>query len=399
MCPPSESQGVAVSEDEAESKTPAVLVGEHFMLGDHACAEGALAAGLDFFAGYPITPSTEIMERLAQRLPQVGKTFVQMEDEIASVAAIIGASVAGARSMTATSGPGFSLMMENIGLAAILEAPIVIVDVQRASPSTGLPTSVGQADLMQSRWGSHGDYGVVVYCPNSPQECFDLTVCAFNTADRYRVPVFVLMDEIVGHMTERVVIPDEKRITRESRKKPKCPPGEGFLPYATDEDLVPPMAHAGEGYRVHMTGLTHDERGYPALNPDAHQKLISRIVDKIRLNADEIVRCEMINVEDAETVVVALGCTSRSARRAVALARSHGKKAGLVRPITMWPFPKAIIQGIIEKGVVREFVVPEINLGQLCREVERLTSLPVKRINHAGGAMITPDRILEEITR
>ncbi|MCC6794770.1 MAG: 2-oxoacid:acceptor oxidoreductase subunit alpha [Candidatus Hydrogenedentes bacterium] len=377
---------------------PRVISGDHFMLGDHACAEGALAAGLDFYGGYPITPSTEIMEHLAERLPAVGGTFVQMEDEIASVAAIIGASVAGARVMTATSGPGFSLMMENIGLAAIMEVPIVIVDVQRASPSTGLPTSVGQSDLLQVRWGSHGDYSVIVYCPSSPQECFDLTIAAFNAADQYRVPSFVLMDEIVGHMTERVVVPPQEKIQRVYRKRPSVPPGSPeFLPFKADEDLVPPMAHAGEGYKVHMTGLTHDERGYPSLTAQTHEKLINRIVDKVRLNADRIVRYELINTEDAEIVVVALGCTARSARRAVARARMKGIRAGMLRPITMWPFPQTVLKELAGNGVVKRFVVPEINLGQLCREVHRHTALPVTRLNHPGGAMITPDQILEAL--
>ncbi|MCC6153419.1 MAG: 2-oxoacid:acceptor oxidoreductase subunit alpha [Candidatus Hydrogenedentes bacterium] len=375
-----------------------VIAGDHFMLGDHACAEGALAAGLDFYGGYPITPSTEIMEHLAERLPAVGGTFVQMEDEIASVAAIIGASVAGARVMTATSGPGFSLMMENIGLAAIMEVPIVIVDVQRASPSTGLPTSVGQSDLLQVRWGSHGDYSVIVYCPSSPQECFDLTIAAFNSADQYRVPSFVLMDEIVGHMTEHVVVPPKENIPRINRKRPSVPPGSpDFLPFKADEDLVPPMAHAGEGYKVHMTGLTHDERGYPSLTAQTHEKLINRIVDKVRLNADRIVRYELINTEDAEVVVVALGCTARSARRAVARARMKGIRAGMLRPITMWPFPQTVLKELAGNGVVKRFVVPEINLGQLCREVQRHTALPVTRLNHPGGAMITPDQILEAL--
>lgn len=375
-----------------------IISGDHFMLGDHACAEGALAGGLDFYAGYPITPSTEIMEHLAERLPTVGGTFVQMEDEIASVAAIIGASAAGARVMTATSGPGFSLMMENIGLAAMLEVPIVIVDVQRASPSTGLPTSVGQSDLLQVRWGSHGDYSVIVYCPSSPQECFDLTIAAFNAADQYRVPSFVLMDEIVGHMTEHVVVPPVEKIPRVNRKRPSVPPGSpDFLPFKADEDLVPPMAHAGEGYKVHMTGLTHDERGYPSLTAQTHEKLINRIVDKVRLNADRIVRYELIHTEDAEIVVVALGCTARSARRAVARARMQGIRAGMLRPITMWPFPQTVLKELAGNGVVKRFVVPEINLGQLCREVQRHTALPITRLNHPGGAMITPDQILEAL--
>lgn len=375
-----------------------VQTGTHFMLGDHACAEGALAANLDFFAGYPITPSTEIAEHLAKRLPAVGGRFVQMEDELGSMAAIIGASAAGARSLTATSGPGFSLMMENIGLAAMLELPCVVVDVQRASPSTGLPTMVGQSDILQARWGSHGDYGVIAYCPSSPQECFDLTVQAFNAADQYRVPVFMMMDEVVGHMTERVVIPDADAIPMVVRKRPRFAPGEQeFLSYKPDDDLVPPIAHAGEGYKVHMTGLTHDERGYPAIDADVHDRLVNRLVDKVRLNASKIEMYDEIGVDDADTVVISFGCTARSAGHAVNVARSEGRKCGLLRPITIWPFPETRIRELIASGNVKRFIVPEVNLGQLRREVERLTSLPVVRLNHAGGTMPTPEDILEMI--
>lgn len=377
---------------------PRVLTGEHFMLGDHACAEGALCAGLDFFAGYPITPSTEIAERLAHRLPRVGGKFVQMEDELASMAAIIGASCAGARSLTATSGPGFSLMMENIGLAAMMEVPCVVVDVMRGSPSTGLPTMVGQSDVLQARWGSHGDYGIVAYCPASPQEAFDLTVKAFNVADQYRIPVFVLMDEVLGHMTERVVIPAVDEIPHIGRKRPiGAPNGQKFLPYQPDNDLVPPMAYAGEGYNIHFTGLTHDERGYPALTAAAHDKLVNRLVDKVRLNAADIVLYDEYLLDDAEVIVVAFGCTARSARRAVTLARQQGVKAGLLRLVTVWPFPEARVRKRLAAGLVKRFIVPEINLGQIRREVERLTQLPVERINHAGGAMIPPKAILEKI--
>ena len=377
---------------------PPVRTREHFMLGDHACAEGALAAGLDFFAGYPITPSTEIAEHIAARLPPLGGRFVQMEDELGSMAAIIGASAAGARSFTATSGPGFSLMMENIGLAAMMELPVVVANVQRASPSTGLPTMVGQSDILQARWGSHGDYGIIAYCPASPQECFDLTIEAFNAADRYRVPVFVLMDEVVGHMAERVVIPAADDIPFVGRKGPAHGPGdEIFLSYKPDEDLVPPIAHAGEGYKVHMTGLTHDERGYPALNAVTHDALVNRLVDKVRLNAADIEKYDEIGTEDAETIVVAFGCTARSARHAVVEARNEGLKAGLLRLVTVWPFPESRIRALIEKGNVKRFIVPEVNLGQLRREVERLTSLPVLRLNHAGGHMPVPDDILELI--
>jgi 2-oxoglutarate ferredoxin oxidoreductase subunit alpha len=375
-----------------------VLTGTHFMLGDHACAEGALAAGLDFFGGYPITPSTEIAEHLARRLPPVGGRFVQMEDELGSMAAIIGASAAGARSFTATSGPGFSLMMENIGLAAMMELPCVIANVQRASPSTGLPTMVGQSDILQARWGSHGDYGIIAYCPASPQECFDLTVRAFNAADQYRVPVFILMDEVIGHMTERVVIPAAEDIPLFPRKRPRVAPGgEPFLSYAPDDDLVPPIAHAGEGYKVHMTGLTHDERGYPAMNAETHDKLVNRLVDKVRLNALDIKMYEQIDVEDADTIVISFGCTARSARQAVKQARAEGLKCGMIRLITVWPFPESPIRNLIERGKVKRFIVPEVNLGQLRREVERLTHLPVLRLNHAGGTMPVPDAILEMI--
>jgi len=384
----------AITSDEK----PRVLAGSHFMLGDHACAEGALAADLDFFGGYPITPSTEIAEHIAHRLPPLGGRFVQMEDELASIAAIIGASAAGARSFTATSGPGFSLMMENIGLAAMMELPVVIANVMRASPSTGLPTMVGQSDILQARWGSHGDYGIIAYCPASPQECFDLTIRAFNAADQYRVPVFILMDEVVGHMAERVIIPEAREIPHHPRKGPTHGPDEKvFLSYAPDDDLVPPIAHAGEGYKVHMTGLTHDERGYPALNPPAHDKLVNRLVDKVRLNAADIVMYEEISTNDAETVVISFGCTARSARHAVLEARNAGEKVGFLRLITVWPFPEARIRELIDNGNVKRFVVPEVNLGQLRREVERLTSLPVLRLNHAGGLMPTPDEILEVI--
>jgi 2-oxoglutarate ferredoxin oxidoreductase subunit alpha len=312
----------AVAVETQPDSPPRVLTGNHFMLGDHACAEGALAAGLDFFAGYPITPSTEIAEHIARRMPSLDGRFVQMEDELGSMAAIIGASVAGARSLTATSGPGFSLMMENIGLAAMLEAPCVVANVQRASPSTGLPTMVGQSDILQARWGSHGDYGIIAYCPASPQECFDLTVRAFNAADQYRVPVFIMMDEVVGHMSERVIIPAADDVPVIRPKGPREPPSDKpFLSFAPDEDMVPPIAHAGQGYKVHMTGLTHDERGYPALDPETHDQLINRLVDKIRLNADDIIMFEEIDVEDADTIVIAFGCTARSARHAVNEAR------------------------------------------------------------------------------
>jgi len=374
------------------------MTGTHFMLGDHACAEGALAAGLDFFGGYPITPSTEVAERLARRLPGAGGRFVQMEDELGSIMAVLGASAAGARSLTATSGPGFSLMMESIGLAAMMELPCVIVDVQRASPSTGLPTMVGQSDILQARWGSHGDYGIAAFSPASPQECFDLAVHAFNVADRYRIPVFLMLDEVIAHMTERVVIPPADEIPIHRRRGPDHAPGERrHLPYEVGQDLVPAMAHAGEGYKVHMTGLTHDERGYPALTAAKHNELVHRLVDKVRLNAGDIERYDEYELADAETVIIAFGCTSRSARQAARQARARGSRCGLLRLVSIWPFPEQRIRDLLAQGTVQRFIVPEVNLGQLRREVERLTQLPIVRINHAGGAMPTPDQILEAI--
>ncbi|MEK7287532.1 MAG: 2-oxoacid:acceptor oxidoreductase subunit alpha [Elusimicrobiota bacterium] len=369
------------------------------MLGDHACAEGAMAAGLNFFGGYPITPSTEIAEHLAVRLPEVGGAFVQMEDEMSSMASIIGASVAGARSMTATSGPGFSLMMENIGLAVMMEAPCVVVDVQRGSPSTGLPTMVGQSDVMQAKWGSHGDYEIVAYSPSSPQECFDLTVKAFNTADRYRVPVFIMADEIVGHMTERVVIPTPDEISIVRCKRPPANTGSnGFKPFATENGgLVPAFPFPGEGHRVHFTSLTHDERGYPAMDADTHDRLVRRLCDKILKNVNHIIELDEYLLDDASVVVVSFGSTARSARHAVNLARNKGVKAGLLRLVTLWPFPDEKLAKLGKSKHVKAFVAAEVNLGQVAREVERATKRPVIKVGNAGGRAIEPEVILEAI--
>lgn len=376
--------------------TRAVLTGSHFMVGDHACAEGALAAGCRFFAGYPITPSTEIAERLARRLPEVKGVFIQMEDELGSIAAVAGASAAGARAMTATSGPGLSLMLENIGLAVMMEIPCVIVDIQRGSPSTGLPTAAGQSDIMQARWGSHGDYAIIAYAPWSPQELFDLTILAFNMADRYRVPALLLADEVVGHMVERVEIPPAAEILRWSRKLPARPPNGPFAPFQADEaDLVPPMAHAGEGYRLHFTGLTHDERGYPVMTAEAHQRLVTRLVAKIDRNASDIIRTETYQVDDAQIILVSYGCTARSAYRAVKEARQQGVKVGLLRLISIWPFPEELIQDLAQSA--GHFIVAEMNLGQISLEVERLARRPVTGVFHAGGAMIPPETIFDAI--
>jgi 2-oxoglutarate/2-oxoacid ferredoxin oxidoreductase subunit alpha len=279
-----------------------------------------------------------------------------------------------------------------------MEAPCVIVNVQRGSVSTGLPTLVGQADVMQARFGSHGDYAVVAYAPASPQECFDLTIKAFNTADQYRVPVFVMADEVVGHMTERVVIPPAAQIPFVGRKPPSAPAGaKGFLPFATEgDDLVPLMAHAGEGYRVHFTGLTHDERGYPSMNAEAHDRLIRRLVNKIEQNADRIIECEACDVEDAEIIVVSFGCMARSARQAVTLARRQGRRVGFLRLITLWPFPESVLRRLAAQSPGRNFIVAELNLGQMAREVERCVSRPVIRVNHAGK-ILQPDVVLDAI--
>ena len=373
-----------------------VLTGKHFMNGDEACAEGALAAGCSFFGGYPITPSTEIAEHLARRMPEIGAVFIQMEDELASMAAILGASAAGSRSMTATSGPGLSLMLENLGLAVMLEIPCVVVDVQRGSPSTGLPTMPGQSDVMQARWGSHGDYEIVAYSPWSVQEMFDLTILAFNVADRYRTPVVMLCDEVVGHMIERLEIPPRDQIEIWNRKKPKKSDNGRYDPFKVlDPDLVPPMMHAGEGYRVHFTGLTHDEHGYPDMSAETHHELVTRLVNKINHNAEQLIRTESYWLDDAEIVVVAYGCTARSAQRAVREAREEGIPAGLLRLISIWPFPESLFQ---ELGAKTETIIAaEMNLGQISREVQRVIGRPVQGIYHAGGEMIPPETILEAI--
>jgi 2-oxoglutarate ferredoxin oxidoreductase subunit alpha len=373
-----------------------ILTGTHYMLGDHACAEGAIAAGCRFFAGYPITPSTEIAEWIARRIPLFGGIYIQMEDEIASITALIGASCGGVKSMTATSGPGYSLMVEGIGLAVMLEVPCVIVNVQRGAPSTGLPTLVGQGDVMQARWGSHGDYEIIALSPNSCQEMFDLTIKAFNLSEKYRVPVTILADEAVGHLREKVTIPPQEEIKIINREKPKVPPEE-YWPYVPNENLVPPMAIAGEGYYVHMTGLTHDERGYPNITGEAHEKLVRRLIDKIQKNKKDIIEYEEIMIDDAEIVVVSFGITARAALRAVKEARKKGIKAGLFRLITIWPFPEERIAEISKK--IEKFVVAEINQGQVRREVERarLNGVPVIGVHKLGGDLITPDEIMEGI--
>jgi 2-oxoglutarate ferredoxin oxidoreductase subunit alpha len=374
----------------------AVLTGKHFLDGDQAACEGALAAGANFAAGYPITPSTEIVERFAARIPTVGGVFLQMEDELASSIAILGAAWAGVKAFTVTSGPGFSLMMEHIGYAAMTETPCVLVDVQRGGPSTGLPTLPGQADMMQARWGSHGDYEIIALCPNSPQECFDLMIDAFNLAEQYRTPVLFMMDECVGHMTEKVVIPPAEEIEIFPRRYTALPAAE-YQPFKPGPDGVPEFVKAGDGYRFHVTGLTHDERGYPAMNWRAQEKLVRRLVAKVREHSDGIVRYEEREVEDAEVVVVAYGITARVALRALQMARAEGIRVGLHRPTVVWPFPEKRLRALA--GKVKAFVVVEMNYGQMVREVERCVGDRARTIlvPHGGGTVHDPEEILKAI--
>lgn len=373
-----------------------VLTGSHYLDGDHAAAEGGLAGGCRFFAGYPITPSTEVAERIAARFPKVGGIFIQMEDELASMAAILGASWAGAKSMTVTSGPGFSLMMENLGLGLMMEVPTVLVNVQRGGPSTGLPTLPGQADIMQARWGSHGDYELIAVSPSSPQEAFDHTIMAFNFSEKYRVPTLVMMDECIGHMTEKIIIPKAEEIEIVPRKMYDGPP-EDYLPYLPDKDMIPWMTRAGDGTRFHTTGLTHDERGYPVMNADCQETLVRRLVDKIRKNADDIVVLEEEEIEGADVVVVSYGISSRVAIPAVEKARREGLKVGSLRLVTVWPFAETRIRELA--GKVKAFIVPEINYGQIYYEVERCAAGQAKTIlvPHGGGWVHDPEDIYQAI--
>ncbi len=373
-----------------------VLTGVHFMDGDHACCEGALAAGARFAAGYPITPSTEVVERFAARVPTVGGCFIQMEDELAASIALQGAVWGGAKAFTVTSGPGFSLMQEHIGYAAMTETPCVFVDVQRGGPSTGLPTLPAQADMQQARWGSHGDYEIIALCPNSPQECFDLTIRAFNLAEEFRVPVMLMLDEVVGHMTEKVVIPPADQIEVMPRRHTSKPQND-YLPYETNGDMVPEIAHAGEGYRFHITGLTHDERGYPNMSPQTQDKLVHRLQDKVRAGMDRICALEEDGLDDADVIVISYGITSRVAQRAIDIARQRGVRVGKLRLLTAWPFPEKRIAELA--GKVKAFVVPELNLGQMVREVERAAAGRAKTflVPHAGGAVHKPEDILSVI--
>ena len=362
--------------------------------GNHASALGALAAGCRFFAGYPITPSSEIAEFLSRELPKLGGKFIQMEDEIASIAAVIGASVGGLKAMTATSGPGFSLMQENIGYAVVAEIPCVVVNVMRVGPSTGLPTSPSQGDVMQARWGTHGDHPIIALAPASVREAFDLTVTAFNLAEKYRTPVFVLMDEVVAHMREKVDLPEISQEDIVNREMPTVPP-EWYEPFGNPASDVPPLAPFGEGYRYHVTGLLHDPRGFPTSRLDEIQPWLERVFRKIDRNVEEICMWEEDGIEDARVLVVAYGSTARSARQAVKIARArYGRKVGLLRLKTLWPFPEVVVERAAEH--VQRVIVAEMNLGQIALEVERIVGRSkVLRIGRADGHMVTPGQIVD----
>lgn len=376
----------------------ALLTGEHFMNGDEACAEGAIAAGCRFFGGYPITPATEVAERMAVRLPRIGGTYIQMEDEIASMAAVLGAAWGGAKSMTSTSGPGFSLMMENIGLGVITETPCVVVNIQRGGPSTGLPTLCGQGDMMQAKWGSHGHYEIIALSPSSPQEMFNLTIKAFNLAETYRTPVLVMADEVVGHTVERVVVPPVEEITVVDRRRPTAPP-EDYLPYQTDDLLIPVLPDAGQGYHLHITGLTHDERGYPMTDAIHQEQLVTRLINKIRKNKNDIIDYTGHFLDDAELVIVTYGSSVRPAMKAMRALREDGLKVGLLKLTTVWPFPEELIAELAEKADA--LIVPEVNFGQICLEVERCARgrAVIEFLGHAGGGIHKPSQIMEAVRR
>ena len=375
------------------------MAGVKFWQGNTAMAHGALAAGCNFFGGYPITPSTEIAEVMAEELPKIGGHFMQMEDEIGGIAAAIGASIAGAKALTATSGPGFSLKQENLGLAYIAEIPIVVVDVMRGGPSTGTPTKIAQADVMQARWGTHGDHASICYSPSSVQECYDLAIKAFNMAERFRQPVLILGDEVVGHMREKVLTKDQDEIKIINRAKPSCEPDK-FTPYKPNEETgVPEMAAFGDGYSWHVTGLTTNEWGFPTNNNNEIEKKITRIVDKVARARDEVVEYEAENLDDADIIVVAYGSVGRSALRAVRDARRGGIRAGFFRPITLWPFPDKELLNFAVKAKAKRILVPELNAGQMVLEVERLIKgyCEVEALSLVNGELFKPAEILNKI--
>jgi 2-oxoglutarate ferredoxin oxidoreductase subunit alpha len=366
----------------------------YFWQGNEACAEAALAAGCRFFAGYPITPASEIAEYLSKRLPQVGGIAIQMEDELASIGAVVGASWTGNKAMTATSGPGFDLMQETIGWAFMTETPCVIVDVQRAGPSTGQATKCGQGDVMQSRWGTHGDYSAIVLSPNSVQEMFELTVKAFNLAEKYRTPIILLADEVVAHMRERIIVPSSESIKIINRRKPKS--GEKAF-FGLEE--IPPMPSVGEGFNIAVTGSTHNEYGIRfTAEPAVHRQLVDRLNNKIQKHAEEIAEVETYNVDDCQIGIVSFGCTSRAIYEAAEIAETKGIKVGYVRLKTIWPFPEKAVRQLAETA--ERIIVPEMNLGQIFYEVQRVANgltevIPLNKIG--GGELITPEELFEKI--
>lgn len=372
------------------------IKGRRFLQGNEAMVEGALVAGCRFFAGYPITPASEISEILSTRLPELGGTFIQMEDEIASLGAVIGASLAGVKSMTATSGPGFSLMQENIGFACTAEVPCVIVNVMRGGPSTGLPTSPSQGDVMQARWGTHGDHPIIVLAVSTVSDCFDITIQAFNLSEKYRVPVIILSDEMVAHTRESVILPPPDRIEVIDRIVPSVPP-EWFIPYEDNSRGVPAMAAFGTGYRHHVTGLIHDARGFPTQRPREVEAFIKRQFRKITSGFYEIQMTKTLMQDDAEVGVIAYGSVSRSARRAVMKARESGIKAGLLKLVTLFPFPRGAVESLLRK--CRAVLIPEMNMGQISREIKRVNqfSCRVRKYNRIDGQAITPDEIFNEL--
>jgi len=373
--------------DKAVALKPALRL----ISGNHACALGAVAAGCRFFAGYPITPSSEVAERLSRLLPQVDGVFVQMEDEIASIAAVIGASMGGVKALTATSGPGFSLKQENIGYAAGAEIPCVIVNVMRGGPSTGMPTRPAQGDIMQSRWGSHGDYPIIVLAPASVREIYDETVRAFELAETLRTPVVLLYDQVIAQLTETVDLGDANALARTERKWASGP-REAYQPYAANADGIPAMSRPGAGYRVHTTGLNHAENGFPTQNPEAVARNLGRLLTKFDLHRDAIDSWQTINCDDAEVLIVAIGISARAATRAIELCRARGVRAGLFRPITLWPFPEKALREVAARA--RAVLVPEMNAGQLSLEVERiLGGKRVEGIHRFNGEPITPAEI------
>ena len=373
-----------------------VISKQVLLQGNDACVKGALVAGCRFYAGYPITPATEIMEIMARELPRAGGVFIQMEDEIASLGAVIGASLAGVKSMTATSGPGFSLMQEHIGFACMAEIPCVIVDVMRAGPSTGLPTQPSQGDVMQARWGTHGDHPIIVLAPSSVYEFFDLTLQAFNLSERYRTPVIVLVDEIVAHLREGVVLPAEREIKVEERPKPTVPP-EWYIPYGAPGTGVPPMPAFGDGYRYHVTGLYHDVRGYPTTRRDEVEPLIRRLFSKISKDFDRLQWFDSFHTEDSLITVIAYGCVARAALRAVKEARENGLKVGFIKLKVLWPFMRRTITKVLENS--QKALVPEMNMGQISREVKRVNQgrCEVATLNKVDGTLITPLEILKTL--